>query len=76
MQNIVILGTGGTIAGQAARADDSVGYRAGALGVQALIDAVPPLQRWSLEAEQVASYFDGHAVAEVAEGTGEAAGQG
>ena len=37
MQSIVILGTGGTIAGQAARADDGVGYRAGALGVQAVI---------------------------------------
>jgi L-asparaginase len=55
MQNIVILGTGGTIAGQAARADDSVGYRAGTLGVQALIDAVPPLRGWPLETEQVAS---------------------
>jgi L-asparaginase len=55
MQSIVILGTGGTIAGQAARADDSVGYRSGALGVQALIDAVPPLSAWPLEAEQLAS---------------------
>jgi L-asparaginase len=54
MQNIVILGTGGTIAGRAARADDTVGYRAGELGVQALIDAVPGLARWSLEAEQLA----------------------
>ena len=51
---IVILGTGGTIAGQAARADDAVGYTAGALGVQVLIDAVPPLQAVDLEAEQVA----------------------
>jgi L-asparaginase len=51
---IVILGTGGTIAGHAARADDAVGYRAGAIGVQALIDAVPPLQGVDLEAEQLA----------------------
>ena len=54
MQKIVILGTGGTIAGRAARADDAVGYRAAELGVQALIDAVPPLAGWPLEAEQVA----------------------
>lgn len=54
MQSIVILGTGGTIAGASARSDDSVGYRAGALGVQALIDAVPPLAGRRLEAEEVA----------------------
>lgn len=57
MPSIVILGTGGTIAGQAARADDAVGYRAGAIGVQALVDAVPPLASLpglAIEAEQVA----------------------
>jgi L-asparaginase len=57
MPSIVILGTGGTIAGQAARADDAVGYRAGAIGVQALVDAVPPLAGLpglAVEAEQVA----------------------
>jgi L-asparaginase len=54
MQSIVILGTGGTIAGQAARADDTVGYRAGVLGVQALVEAVPPLAAFRIEAEQVA----------------------
>ena len=42
-QLVVIIGTGGTIAGTAARADDHGGYRAGALGVQDLIDAVPAL---------------------------------
>ncbi len=54
MQSIVILGTGGTIAGRAARADDTVGYRAGELGVQALVDAAPPLTGLPLEVEQVA----------------------
>lgn len=54
MQTIVILGTGGTIAGRAVRADDVVGYRAGELSVQALIDAVPPLAGRAIEAEQVA----------------------
>lgn len=51
---IVILGTGGTIAGQAARADDTIGYTAGALDVQSLIAAVPPLKAFDLDAEQVA----------------------
>ena len=50
----VILGTGGTIAGTAASAQDSIGYRAAQLGVQALVAAVPALQGLPLEAEQVA----------------------
>ncbi len=50
----VILGTGGTIAGTAASAQDSVGYRAAQLGVAALVAAVPALQGLALEAEQVA----------------------
>lgn len=54
MQTIVILGTGGTIAGRSERADDAVGYRAGALSVQDLLAAVPPLAGRPLEAEQVA----------------------
>ncbi len=54
MPSIVILATGGTIAGQAARPDDAVGYRAGSLGVQALVDAVPPLAAWPIETEQLA----------------------
>ena len=40
---VVILGTGGTIAGRAASSQDNVGYRAGQVGVQALVDAVPAL---------------------------------
>ncbi len=50
----VILGTGGTIAGTAASAQDSIGYRAAQLGVQALVAAVPALNGLPLEAEQVA----------------------
>ena len=42
-RKVVILGTGGTIAGAAERATDSVGYRAASLGVQALVAAVPAL---------------------------------
>lgn len=58
MQNtagkVVILGTGGTIAGRAAEAQDNVGYRAGEIGVDALLAAVPALAGLALEAEQVA----------------------
>ncbi|HSI58368.1 MAG TPA: asparaginase, partial [Ideonella sp.] len=51
---IVILGTGGTIAGTSAQASDNVGYSAGQIGVAQLLAAVPPLAAWRLEAEQVA----------------------
>jgi L-asparaginase len=53
---VVVLGTGGTIAGTAARTDDNVGYRAAQLGVDALVDtlrgALP--DGVTLESEQVA----------------------
>lgn len=51
---VVVLGSGGTIAGRAAQAGDVVGYRAGELSVQALLQAVPALASQRLEAEQVA----------------------
>jgi L-asparaginase len=56
-KNIVILGTGGTIAGVAEQAGTSVGYRAAQLGVAQLLQAVPDLERVaaaSLQAEQLA----------------------
>ena len=43
-QKVVVLGTGGTIAGTAASASDHTGYTAGQLSVQHLLDAVPALQ--------------------------------
>jgi L-asparaginase len=51
---IVVLGTGGTIAGTAASPDDVVGYRAGQIGIETLLAGVsrPPGTRF--EAEQVA----------------------
>jgi L-asparaginase len=55
MPLVVILATGGTIAGTAAAATDTTGYRAGALGVDALIAAVPVLAGHRLEAESVAA---------------------
>lgn len=51
---VVILGTGGTIAGTAARAGDNVGYTAAQLGVAQLVDAVPGLAGLPLETGQVA----------------------
>jgi L-asparaginase len=58
MQNnaltVVVLGTGGTIAGTAASAADNVGYTAAQIGVASLIAAVPALAGQPLEAEQVA----------------------
>lgn len=51
---VVVLGTGGTIAGTAADAGDNVGYTAAQLGVAQLVEAVPALQATALEVEQVA----------------------
>lgn len=51
---IVVLGTGGTIAGTAAQAGDNVGYTAAQLGVGQLVAAVPALAGLPLAAEQVA----------------------
>lgn len=50
---IVILGTGGTIAGAASSATDNVGYSAAQLSIQTLVAAVPPLATLPIEAEQV-----------------------
>lgn len=58
MQNhtphIVVLGTGGTIAGVAEQPSDNVGYASAQLGVLQLIQAIPPLASLSIEVEQVA----------------------
>ncbi len=51
---VVILGTGGTIAGTAARAQDHTGYQAGALSAADLLASVPALAGQRLEAESVA----------------------
>jgi L-asparaginase len=55
MPLVVILATGGTIAGVAAESTDTTGYRAGALGADALIAAVPALSGHRLETEAVAA---------------------
>ncbi len=53
-QRLVVLGTGGTIAGRAARMGDNVGYVAGEVGVGDLLAAVPALAGEALDVEQVA----------------------
>jgi L-asparaginase len=55
MPLVVILATGGTIAGVAAESTDTTGYRAGALGADALIATVPALAGKRLESESVAA---------------------
>ena len=40
-QKIVVLGTGGTIAGTSAQAGDNIGYTAAQVGVEQLLAAVP-----------------------------------
>lgn len=51
---VVILGSGGTIAGTAASAGDALGYTAAQIGVAQLAAALPALQAVALECEQVA----------------------
>jgi len=53
-RRIVVLGTGGTIAGRAASAQDNLGYRAAELGVADLLQGLPGLDGFTLHAEQVA----------------------
>jgi L-asparaginase len=55
-QKIVVLGTGGTIAGEALSANDAIGYTAAIRGVQTLLASVPGLAQltFELHAEQVA----------------------
>jgi len=43
IEKVVVLGTGGTIAGRAADASDNVGYTAAQVGVDALLSAIPGL---------------------------------
>ncbi len=51
---VVVLGTGGTIAGASAVAGDNLGYVPGQIAVRALVAAVPVLAKVPIEVEQVA----------------------
>lgn len=51
---VVVLGTGGTIAGRASSPDDLSGYVAGQVGVADLVRDIPTLASGAFEVEQVA----------------------
>jgi L-asparaginase len=53
-RRVVVLGTGGTIAGRAAKATDNIGYTAGQVDVADLLGGVDAPEGVSLCAEQVA----------------------
>jgi L-asparaginase len=54
LPNVMILATGGTIAGTGATSTTTVGYTAAKIGVDALIDAVPELKKVAnVKGEQV-----------------------
>jgi len=53
-RRLVVLGTGGTIAGRATQANDNVGYVAGQVAVNELVAMVPALAACPLDVEQVA----------------------
>jgi L-asparaginase len=53
-KRIVVLGTGGTIAGRAGSARDNVGYRAAEVAIEELVQGLPAPEGIALHAEQVA----------------------
>jgi L-asparaginase len=54
LRRIVVLGTGGTIAGRAASGGDNIGYTAGQVGVADLLGGIEAPEGLALAAEQVA----------------------
>ncbi|MGI8373060.1 asparaginase domain-containing protein, partial [Priestia megaterium] len=56
LPNIKILATGGTIAGSSDSDTDTTGYKAGALGIETLIEAVPQMKKVAdVSGEQIAN---------------------
>jgi L-asparaginase len=51
---VVVIGTGGTIAGQATTPQAHLGYKAGQLAAEVLVAAVPPLAGQAIEAHTLA----------------------
>ena len=52
-RRVIVLGTGGTIAGRAGAASDNIGYTAGEVGVADLLHGIDAPRGIGLEAEQV-----------------------
>ncbi|AYC18018.1 L-asparaginase [Dickeya dianthicola] len=66
LPNVVILATGGTIAGSAATGTQTTGYKAGALGVDTLINAVPEVKKLAnVKGEQFANMASENMTGEV-----------
>lgn len=56
LPGVTIYATGGTIAGASASNTDTTNYKAGSIGVQTLIDAVPELKKVArIDGEQIAN---------------------
>jgi len=53
-ERVVVLGTGGTIAGSAERAADTLGYRAGQIPAARLVEDIVALAGGPIEAQQIA----------------------
>ena len=53
-RKIVVLGTGGTLAGTSSTPGDNIGYTAAQLGIAQLLAAIPALKDVPFESEQVA----------------------
>lgn len=53
-ETVLVVATGGTIAGRAGAATDNVGYTAATVGVEALVEAVPALHGTPMRLEQLA----------------------
>ena len=55
-KKLVLLGTGGTIAGLASDAGDNIAYTAGQLGIEQLLETLPAQRRSqvAVQCEQVA----------------------
>jgi L-asparaginase len=53
-RRVIVLGTGGTIAGRAGSAGDNVGYTAGQVGVTELLEGIAAPAGIVLQTEQVA----------------------
>ncbi|HEY8048823.1 MAG TPA: asparaginase [Ramlibacter sp.] len=53
-RKIVVLGTGGTLAGTSASPGDNIGYKAAQVGIAQLLAGIPALQGVPTESEQVA----------------------
>src|SRR6476660_3204830 len=53
-RKIVVLGTGGTLAGTGAGPSDNVGYTSAQVGIGELLSRIPALAGLAIQAEQVA----------------------